>query len=487
MSQDRLYLKVGLVLIHACLCFTPAYAEPPPEVVWNVTYDNPHKDIAFDVAVDDSGFVYVTGYTWPIQPTYCRTIRYSPEGEEVWNEIYDLGEEYRNMSFAIATDDAGFIYITGQTGNNYIGYTTYPDFLLIKYDLEGDTVWTRTYNVDDYNVAEDIAVDRSGFIYITGHSGIQEIPDHGEPQAGPFDIVTVKYDSEGNFVWKKPYDSNEDDQSFGIAVDGEGCVYVAGATDRGSAGYDYLTFKYDPDGAVVWKRYYSTDDDDWAYGVAVSADGCVYVTGKSGPYGGPYDYLTVKYDSEGNELWSEVFDNGGDDVAQDIAVDADGFIYLTGWSHNGSHYTWRTIKYDPDGNIRWEKVWDSGSPEVANGIAVDKDGFIYVTGHGEEWFFRTIKYRQLLGIEEVGMSVFPDMSLDCTIGSSAHIHCHVPVTSQVNLSVYDASGRRITTLENTSKPAGHYVYTWTSNEPGVFFIRLNSSGQIRTEKFISLR
>lgn len=487
MSDKRLHNKVWVGVLVTCLILSTAYADPPPEVMWNVIYDNQYKDLAFDVAVDDSGFVYVTGYTWPIQPTYCRTIKYNSEGTEEWNETYDLGDGYRNMCFGVAVDNAGFIYAAGHTGNNYIGYTAYPDFLLIKYHPGGDTLWTRVYDVDDYDVAEDIAVDGSGFIYVTGHSGIQEIPVHEEPQQGPFDIVTIKYDSEGALVWMKPYDSNEDDQSFGIAVDGDGYVYVAGATDRGSAGYDYLTFKYSPDGDQVWKRYYSTGNDDWASGIAVSADGCVYVTGKSGPEGGPYDYLTVKYDLEGNEMWSRIYDCGGDDIARDIAVDTDGFIYVTGWSHNGSYYTWGTIKYDPQGNIRWEKVWDSGQPEVANGIAVDKDGYVYVTGHGEEWFFRTIKYRQLLGVEEQGMSICPDISLDHSIGTSAHIHCYLPLISQVDLSVYDASGCKIATLENSIKPAGHYECTWSPDNPGVFFVRLNTSGQIRTEKFISLR
>lgn len=67
----------------------------------------------------------------------------------------------------------------------------------------------------------------------------------------------------------------------------------------------------------------------------------MYVTGWSS------DYVTVKYDAEGNELWLMRYDGaGGQDRSQGIALDAKGNVYVTGWSEDATrHFDYAIIKY----------------------------------------------------------------------------------------------------------------------------------------------
>nr|MBA3726504.1 hypothetical protein [Armatimonadota bacterium] len=86
-----------------------------------------------------------------------------------------------------------------------------------------------------------------------------------------------------------------------------------------------------------------------AYALAVDAAGNVYVTGFSNGAGGfPNDYATIKYDSNGNQLWVARYNGPGNssDGASALAVDAAGNVYVTGTSYGagtGDDYT--TIKY----------------------------------------------------------------------------------------------------------------------------------------------
>lgn len=74
----------------------------------------------------------------------------------------------------------------------------------------------------------------------------------------------------------------------------------------------------------------------------------LYVTGRT-DNGNDDDYLTIKYDANGNEIWTQVVDNGGMDRAKGMGNDSTGNIYVTGRRNNGNDDDFFTIKYGPNG------------------------------------------------------------------------------------------------------------------------------------------
>jgi hypothetical protein len=395
--------KKLFILVILLLCSISASAQSV-DTAWVRRYNGPGNDYdwAWAIAVDGSGNVYVTGGRVGSGTDYdFATIKYYPDGDTAWVRRYNGPGNSLDQAYAIAVDDSGNVYVTGYS----FGSGTYGDYATIKYYPEGDTAWVRRYNGPDNSgdQARAIAVDGSGNVYVTG-------PSYGS--VTNYDYATIKYFPNGDTAWVRRYNRpwNGYDWAEAIAVDGSGNVYVTGYSSSGSrAGYDYTTIKYYPDGDTAWmRRYDGGTDHDWAYAIAVDGSGNVYVTGASWGWWGSgisRDYATVKYYPDGDTAWVRRY-NGPDnldDYAYAIAVDDSSNVYVTGespGSGTGDDYT--TIKYYPNGDTAWLRRYD-GPGTVWDGalaIAVDGSGNVYVTGKswgsGTYYDYATIKYVQFL-------------------------------------------------------------------------------------------
>jgi hypothetical protein len=166
-----------------------------------------------------------------------------------------------------------------------------------------------------------------------------------------------------------------------VAADGSGNVYVTGTGYRAGSGTDFHTIKYDPAGTQLWEAWYDgpLSGSEGARLIALDGLGNVIVAGNSSFEYEYYDFVTIKYDAQGNELWIARYE-GGNEVA-DLAVDDGGNIILT-----GTNWDFVTVKYDPDGNELWFAEYDGpgdgyGPAEDRPGaLAIDAAGNVYVTG-----------------------------------------------------------------------------------------------------------
>jgi hypothetical protein len=156
--------------------------------------------------------------------------------------------------------------------------------------------------------------------------------------------------------------------------------------------------------ALAWEsRYNQPYSRDLGKAVATDPAGNIYVTGAGTGYAGTLytddpDFLTVKYDPTGAEVWKALYGafhfdfecsphfQGTYETPEGISVDAAGNVYVTGNSRYGVscgiHGEWYgsvhsvTVKYDPNGLQMWLAAMEGESA----GMAVDEDGNVFVTG-----------------------------------------------------------------------------------------------------------
>lgn len=199
---------------------------------------------------------------------------------------------------------------------------------------------------------------------------------------GAFSFVT---NAQINIQWQTRYTSagSNIDRAEDMFVDAAGNVYVTGLGLGASANFDYVTIKYDPAGTQLWRMEYNGPGNslDEAHAITVDGSGNVYVTGWS--YGGAgtgYDYATVKYDAAGVQQWASRYTNvaGATDEAWDVGVDNAGNVFVTGTSDGaGSNSAATTVRYNSTGVQQFANRFEGGGASIDAGFAIYVDA---VTG-----------------------------------------------------------------------------------------------------------
>jgi len=447
---------------------------------------------ALSIAVDKNENVYVAGIA-PINitgfPDKTTTVKYNSSGVQQWAAIF-YGQTNNLTDYpggqSVAVDDSGYVYVT--TNSYWPEYGNY-DYVTIKYNSSGVEQWYALYN--GYNDGRPcrIVLDNEGNVYVTGYSP-------GDTTHN--DIATVKYNSIGRQQWAARYNGpgNGSDSATDMKVDKFGNVYVCGASWGGdSTGYDYVTIKYNSSGVQQWTaRYNGTGNGtDVAKSIGVDSLGNVYVTGFTWTGGNSgWDFATIKYNSEGVQQWVAIYDNTYWDYGYSLALDQQGYIYVSGETTIGIRFHYATLKYSPSGVQQWSIISNvNPNGEVPAAIALDSSLNVYVSGSDGNYL--TIKYDQLVGVKPSSNLIQKEFKLyqnyPNPFNPTTVIKYSLPKSSLVNISVYDVKGKRIITLLNEMKQAGDYEVNFdgTNLSSGVYFYSIKAEGFYKTKKMILLK
>ncbi|MCU0439645.1 MAG: putative Ig domain-containing protein [Raineya sp.] len=224
--------------------------------VWAKGMGGTSFDTAYDISVDASSNIYITGIFYntvdfdPGSGTFNLTAalqdifveKLDASGNFVWAK--SIGGVSTDTGSSIALDASNNVYITGSfqntvdfdpgSGTFNITSTSARDIFIEKLDVSGNFVWVKSIEGTGSDAGNSIALDASGNIYTTGF--FDSTADF-DPGSGTFNLTSVggstdffisKLDASGNFVWALSVGSTSLDISYGITVDASGGIYTTG-------------------------------------------------------------------------------------------------------------------------------------------------------------------------------------------------------------------------------------------------------------------
>lgn len=288
----------------------------------------------------------------------------------------------------------------GDLGGPHEGNADEYDIFLVKYNTEGTEQWRRRLGTPEVDDAPCVAVDDTGNIYVSGTTYGDMDGDLGGTNAGNFDIFLVKYNAAGEKQWTRQLGTEYSDECYSIAVDTNGNIYMTGLTYGNLDGkimaggnFDVFLVKYNAAGEKQWTELLGTPSDEYGYGVATDAGGNVYVTGVTsghleGTNAGGTDMFLAKYNTSGVKQWTRQLGTTSDDDGWGVAVDANGNIFVAGDTYgaleeNTSAGDWDAflVKYNTSGTRQWIRQFGTDSEDVAYGVKTDSGGNAFVTGY----------------------------------------------------------------------------------------------------------
>jgi hypothetical protein len=295
-------------------------------------FEDVPTDEAHGVSADSSG-VYVVGETQHSVDeggvdAFIR--KYNSDGDEIWTRQF--GTSLQDQAFAVSVDSSG-VYVVGTTAGEFEGETNEGGFdnFIRKYNSDGDEIWTRQFGTSESDSADDVSADSSGVYVVGGVSG--SLPD--QTNQGLVDAFIRKYNSDGDEIWTRQFGTSGRDAADGVSADSSG-VYVVGFTeqDDGEGVDDAFIRKYNSDGDEIWTRQFGTSSNDNANAVSADSSG-VYVAGVTdGSFPdesseGDFDIFVRKYNSDGDEIWTQQFGSSEFDIVNGVSVDTTG-VYVAG-------------------------------------------------------------------------------------------------------------------------------------------------------------
>jgi hypothetical protein len=382
----------GAVLV--ALAFAPAAPSTARDLQWIRQLGTDGTDFASAVATDATNNVFVAGgvrgsfdgewYAW--QRTDFFLVKYDTAGTELWRRQF--GSRWEDTATSAATDADGNVLVAGSTAGT-VPHTRFVelDAVLHKFDADGNDVWRRQFGRAFSDKISSIAIDASGNIYAVGELSLT---------MEATEAFVRKYDAEGNLLWERLLDGSGFFSASAVATDNRDDAYVIVQSHDASTGSSPVVLKYDPDGNEIWSR--NINIGGWTVGarcIAVDARRSLYIAGHSGN-----DVFLMKYDANGREKWRRAFGTDKSDYATAIATNVDSRLYVaaisTDWTVPGNLAeadAW-VAAFELNGHALGTRRIKASSFEFAAGIATDAAKDVYVVG----------ETRGLLGATQMGSS-----------------------------------------------------------------------------------
>ena len=478
-----------------------------PDILWFKEFSGSGEESIghFVLTCEDNGFLQVgETYDYSNLSSKIFIVKINANGQFLWSREINIGEHNLGNS-AIELSD-GYL-ICGSLDYNSA---------LIKLDKEtGSTIFLETFDNGGIDAFEHISIVPNGYFaagYVHSEDPFNTFYTEGEGFIMFLDENMNELSSQNlsQFI----------DQAYRVQnINNE--LIISGLSEGAS---DYKVIKMSLDGNIIWHYSYGGDEEDHCFGMDVNSDGDIFLAGHTLSGTQNWDTYTVKIDNNGNLIWDSIKGNPRgfnpeyihDEAWGVKATDDGGCVLIAGTGDEYEEYSecngqdcsdvWNAylIKYDNYGDASWQKTFSSYevSEEIYDWAGEDIDltndgGGIIAIDNGQFGFLRLNNIQNTLinGHSDNSPTTFVLYNnYPNPFNPITTLRYDIPKDSFISITVYDMLGNVVNNLVNTNQSSGYKSVKWnaTNNQgqpvsAGVYLYSIEAGEFRHTKKMILLK
>jgi hypothetical protein len=256
------------------------------------------------------------------------------------------------------------------------------DVLLIKLNSNGDTLWTRTYGSSLDDLGYNVIPTQDGNLLLSGISYSSSIDARS-------DIYLIKVNLDGDTIWTKTYVDEGMEVAYHILETQNGEFLVTGTNQDTSSERELYFLKVSADGTPIWNKKIGPATGKWGYSTIELSNGDLLTCGKI-TVGNDSQILVVRTDDHGNALWEKAYgESYFTEQGNSLQQNADGSFIIAGSTHeeHSGESGIALLKIDPDGNQLFLKEFGSTFSSAGKNILKDENNDNIITGNYNGKYF----------------------------------------------------------------------------------------------------
>jgi hypothetical protein len=287
------------------------------------------------------------------------------------------------------------------------------DAFVVKFDPQGNHVWSTSFGDVGYDAAASVDVNAAGEIAVTGYyEGQIKIGPATYNSVGTADMFLAKFDAQGNYLWSKSFGSAAYDYPAEVRFDGSGNIILAGFSTGSvnfgggplgnAGGDDIVVAKFTAAGNHVWSKRFGAAQSQRCESMALDGSGNIWLTGE---FAGTFDFggaplasaggddvYLAKLDAAGNHLFSARYGGSNDQLSWGIAANASGDVAVVGaflgtinlggtaFTNAGTQNDAFIGRFGPAGQHLWSLGTGDAAFQAGLGVAFQSTGHSIAVG-----------------------------------------------------------------------------------------------------------
>jgi hypothetical protein len=526
------------------VCFFIFYLSLPivaqNSIDWVATLGDFGEEYASKIVIDKQSNVYGVGsFQGAINSLTSKgnsdimVFKYSPTGSLLW--LTQLGSVGEDLGNDIAIDDNGNLYVTGYYRNGYLYYNTdsisnvgSSDAFVAKLDTQGQILWVKGIGMSRNELGSAISCDHLNNVYVVGtFQDSLRIDNQLLQSYGVLNNFIIKLDDTGSLIWHNSLSTQSLDNIQDVELDGNGNVYVAGhfrdivygalGQMLANGNNKALLAKFDSNGQLLWWEKYGGALTTFGFSIHLDNDYLYYVgmfedTASFGVQTlvseGEFDAFLMQCDTQGTVNWVEQIGGSDDSKPFDLASRANGNICFVGYfdglaQAGGDSITSRNPRHDPSDIFIAEYSANGAAVSLdriggkmidyATGIAISDSNDVYITGiyRDSVYFDSTLLISNLSSTDAFVFKYSKNPTISVVVldgqilkgriypnpaGPSAFVEFDLTRASNLKVLLYNQLGQEIEELFNCKSCVGkqNLVFDTRKIPSGNYYIQIKT-------------